>query len=64
VLEIPDQFNVIAKYPIAPVKGSQNPDGAGAFIDFVLSPAGQAILEKWGFIPVGPTSAAVRARII
>lgn len=58
VIEIPDQFNVIAKYPIAMVKGAANADGAKAFIDFVLSPAGQATLQRWGFIPVGPTGPA------
>jgi molybdate transport system substrate-binding protein len=63
VLEISDQINIVAQYPIAPVKGSQNPDGARAFIDYVLSPAGQAILEKWGFSPVGPTSVAVRDQV-
>jgi molybdate transport system substrate-binding protein len=57
MLEIPDAFNVIAKYPIAVVKGAANPDGANAFIDHLLSPAGQATLQKWGFIPVGPTGA-------
>jgi molybdate transport system substrate-binding protein len=56
VIEIPDQFNVIARYPIAPVKGAANPDGARAFIDYVVSPAGQATLQKWGFIPVGAAS--------
>lgn len=61
VLEIPDQFNVIARYPIAVVKGAANPGGANAFIDHVLSPAGQATLQKWGFIPVGPTGAAASA---
>jgi molybdate transport system substrate-binding protein len=51
VIEIPEEFNVIASYPIAPVV-----DGDGelalAFIDFLLSPAGQAILEAWGFTPI------------
>ena len=61
VLDIPDPFNVIAKYPIAMVKGAANADGAKAFIDYVLSPAGQATLQKWGFIPVGPTGAAASA---
>jgi molybdate transport system substrate-binding protein len=55
VIEIPDAFNVIAKYPIAVVKGAANADGARAFIDYALSPAGQATLQKWGFIPVVTT---------
>lgn len=46
---VPPQFNVVAQYPIARVKGSSNPGAAQAFIDFVVSPAGQGILEKYGF---------------
>lgn len=52
VIDIPDQFNVIARYPIAVTRGAANADGARAFIDYVLSPAGQATLEKHGFIPM------------
>jgi molybdate transport system substrate-binding protein len=52
VIESPDQFNVIAKYPIATVKDGQNQAGGQAFIDYVLSPAGQQTLKKYGFIPV------------
>ena len=51
-IEIPVELNVIAKYPIAPLIKSANPDLATAFIDFVLSPEGQNILQKWGFAPV------------
>ena len=36
-------------YPIAVMKGSKNPDAARAFVEFVLSPRGQAILERYGF---------------
>lgn len=36
-------------YPIAAVVGSPNPDGARKFIDFVLTPASQAVLAKYGF---------------
>jgi molybdate transport system substrate-binding protein len=51
-IEIPDALNVIAKYPIAVIKDSTHPDLARSFVDYVLSPAGQAILAKFGFIPV------------
>lgn len=50
-IEIPGELNVIAKYPIAPISKSANPDLAKAFIDYVLSSDGQAILQKWGFAP-------------
>jgi molybdate transport system substrate-binding protein len=39
-----------ATYPIATVKAAGNPKGAQAFVDFVLSPAGQAFLKARGFI--------------
>jgi molybdate transport system substrate-binding protein len=50
--DIPDEFNTIATYPIAAVQGAPNPAGAKAFIAFVLSPKGQAILAKWNFISI------------
>ena len=51
-LEIPDALNIIASYPIALVKDSKNPELAQAFIDLVLSQAGQDLLGKYNFIPV------------
>lgn len=36
-------------YPIAALKASAHPDVAGAFVDFVLSSRGQAVLAKYGF---------------
>jgi len=51
IVHIPNDFNVIATYPIAVVRGSPNPAGAAAFIDFVLSPEGQSVLARWNFIP-------------
>jgi len=53
VIEIPSEFNVIAKYPIAAVKGARNEGGARAFIAYVLSPVGQAILGRHGFLVSG-----------
>jgi molybdate transport system substrate-binding protein len=52
VIEIPDQVNVTADYPMAVVEDAANPSGAQAFIDYVLSPDGQEILKTHGFIPV------------
>ena len=51
-VEIPAELNVTAKYPIAPLTNSANPDLAKAFTDYVLSSDGQAILQKWGFAPI------------
>jgi molybdate transport system substrate-binding protein len=50
-IEIPAELNVIAKYPIAPLTKSANADLAKAFIGYVLSSDGQAVLQKWGFAP-------------
>ena len=36
-------------YPIAAVAGSPNPDAARKFVAFVLSPAAQTILARYGF---------------
>jgi molybdate transport system substrate-binding protein len=52
-VEIPDDVNVVATYPIAVVEGSANAELAAAFVRYVLGPAGQAALEDYGFLPVG-----------
>ena len=49
-IQVPDNFNIIATYPIAAVKGSANSDLAQKWIAYVLSPDGQAVLAKYGFI--------------
>ncbi|MGE5595490.1 MAG: molybdate ABC transporter substrate-binding protein [Hyphomicrobiales bacterium] len=49
VIDVPEAFNVIARYPIAAVTDSENPSGAAAFVAFVLSDGGQAVLKKYGF---------------
>lgn len=53
-IEIPAEVNVIAEYPIAPLIESADSKLANEFIDYVVSAAGQATLEKWGFAPVNP----------
>lgn len=50
-LDIPDNLNTIATYPIAATKGAKNADLAKKFVDYVLGPDGQQILVKYGFIP-------------
>jgi molybdate transport system substrate-binding protein len=50
-VDIPDDLNVVATYPIAVLKQSAHADAARAFVDFVLSPQGQTILAKYGFLP-------------
>lgn len=50
-IEIPEDQNVVATYPIATVGEAANVEGAQAFIDFVLSDEGQAALAEAGFAP-------------
>ncbi len=52
-LAIPAEYNVVAKYPIAILTHSPNPALAASFVGYVSSPAGQAVLGKWGFSPAG-----------
>ena len=51
MVEIPDDVNVVAEYPVATVAASQHPDVGEAFIDFLTGPEGQAILARHGFGP-------------
>lgn len=53
-LAIPAEFNVMAEYLVAPLQQSENSALANEFITYVLSPDGQAILQKWGFTPIVP----------
>ena len=49
-IAIPDEWNAETIYPIAVLTSSPNPAAAGAFVDFVLSPAGRAILGAHSFL--------------
>jgi molybdate transport system substrate-binding protein len=51
-IDIPAEYNVVAKYPLASLIQSKHPELARAFIDYVLSAEGQSILKKWGFLSV------------
>jgi len=51
-VEIADDVNVVATYPIAVVSGGPNTGLGQEFIDLVLSPQGQGVLESYGFLPV------------
>lgn len=49
IIEIPANLNITAEYYIATTKQAPNPTAAQAFVEYVLSPASQKILAKWGF---------------
>jgi len=48
-IAIPDAFNVTAEYPIAALSAAPRADLAAAWINLVMSPAGQALLAQHGF---------------
>jgi molybdate transport system substrate-binding protein len=48
---IPDSENIVAVYPIAVVKSTQNPSSARAFVTQAISGAIQAALLRRGFLP-------------
>lgn len=48
-IEIPAEYNIVADYPIATITDSRAPELAAAFVAFVLSSDGQAILQKYSF---------------
>ena len=50
-VDIPEELNVVATYPIATVRASKAQDQAQAFMDLVLSAQGQQVLEQYGFLP-------------
>lgn len=50
-LEIPNELNTVASYPIAVTKRAAQPELAAAFVAYILSPEGQTILAKYGFVP-------------
>lgn len=50
-LEIPLWLNQPATYFIAPIADSSLPELSQGFVDTVLSPAGQEILSRFGFLP-------------
>ena len=48
-IAIPHSGEVVNRYPIATVTGSTHAGEAGAFVDYVTSPAGRRVLASYGF---------------
>lgn len=55
VLEIPEPSNPFAEYPVAPTATGRR-ELAAAFIELLLSPAGQALLASRGFLSPAPVA--------
>lgn len=49
-IDIPDNLNTVASYPIAPLSDSPHAEAAQHFIDYVMAPEGQQVLVNYGFI--------------
>jgi molybdate transport system substrate-binding protein len=48
-IEFPEADKAVNDYPIAPLTKAKNPDGAKAFVDFVLSAPARTVLSSAGF---------------
>jgi molybdate transport system substrate-binding protein len=48
-IEVPEAADLINSYPIAVISGAANPEGARAWVDFVLSADGRTALADAGF---------------
>jgi len=51
VVQIPENLNIVATYPMATLGGAENPELARQWVEFVLSDGGQGVLQEWGFQP-------------
>lgn len=54
IIEIPEAYNVTARYPIAVLADSREPELARTFVEFTQSARGQEILAERGFTPAQP----------
>lgn len=48
-IDFPEAAQAVNEYPIVALAGAPNAEGAQAFVDYVLSDEGKAVLEKYGF---------------
>jgi molybdate transport system substrate-binding protein len=53
-LPIPEPANVVVVFTIAPVTAARHPAEAAAFVQYVLSADGQALLKQQGFLLATP----------
>jgi molybdate transport system substrate-binding protein len=53
-IDFPEAARAVNEYPIVALTGAPNPAGARAFVDYVRSDSGQAVLGQFGFGPATP----------
>lgn len=51
VIQIPEDLDITATYPIAALQDARSPGLAREWVELVMSDEGQRVLEKWGFEP-------------
>ncbi len=51
-IAIPDEYNIIAEYPMGILLESKYPAESQEFMNLVMSDEGKAVMEKYGFAPV------------
>ena len=51
-IDIPDEYNVVAQYPMGILLESKYPVESREFMSLVMSDKGKAVLERYGFAPV------------
>ncbi len=49
VIEIPEELNIVAAYPIAVLEDARSPGLAEEWVELATGAEGQRVLEKWGF---------------
>lgn len=50
-IPLPEQYAVIATYPLGILTGSRSREQALAFAEYIVSPEGTAVLARYGFAP-------------
>lgn len=60
VFDIPEQFNVIASYPIALLNSAKNASAGRQFIELLLSDDGQQVLRRHGFLPAAASASVTQ----
>ena len=63
-IDIPDEYNVIAQYPMGILQESKYQGESQEFMSLVMSDKGEAVLEKYGFAPVVGVAAKTAGKVM